>query len=110
MEELGIRAPPLNPFSLAYTDRLENSLLKAGFTNVQTERLIVSFEFTSGDEYSQYCQAVSASARFVLSKETEVRKREIWKRVAEQAVSNYGIDSGIVRMSNESVCVVGTRL
>jgi hypothetical protein len=92
------------------TNRLENSLFKAGFTNVRTERLIVTFEFTSGEDYSQYCQAVSASARLALSKESEDRKREIWKRVAEQAVSNYGIDSGIVRMDNESICIVGTRL
>jgi len=113
MEELGIQAPPIgtpNPFSLADTNRLENSMLKAGFTNVRTEKLIVTFEFTSGEDYSQYCQAVSASAHFALSSESEARKREIWKRVAEEAVSNYGIDSRIVRMHNESVCIVGTRL
>lgn len=113
MEELGIQAAPNgtpNPFSLADTNRLENSMLKAGFTNIHTERMIVTFEFRSGEDYSQYCQAVSASARLALSNESEARRREIWKRVAEEAVSNYGIDSGIIRMHNESVCIVGTRL
>ena len=77
-----------SPFSLADTNKLENSFVKAGFTDVRSERLIVRFEFTSGEDYSRYCQEVSAAARIVLSSEAEERKEEIWKRVAEAA---YGI-------------------
>ena len=38
------------------------------------ETVNVTFEFASGEDYSQYCQAVSAPARIALSKETEERK------------------------------------
>jgi ubiquinone/menaquinone biosynthesis C-methylase UbiE len=98
-----------NPFSLA-DKKLENSLIKAGFRDVRSETVVVRFEFTSGEDYSRYCQAVSASARIALSKETEKRKEEIWKRIAEAAVRNYEVGNGLVRMDNESICVVGTRL
>jgi hypothetical protein len=77
---------------------------------VRSETVTVRFEFTSGGDYSPYCQAVSASAHIALSKETEERKEEIWKRIAEAAVRNYEIGNGLVRMDNESICVVGTRL
>ena len=48
------------------------------------ETVNVTFEFASGDDYSQYCQAVSAPARIALSKETEERKEIIWRKVAKK--------------------------
>ena len=98
-----------NPFSLADANKLEISLIKAGFRDVRSETIAVRFEFTSGEDYSRYCQAVSTAPRIALSKETEERKEEIWKRIAEAAVQNYGVGNGLVRMDNESICVVGTR-
>jgi hypothetical protein len=50
-----------------------------------------------------------SSARIALSKETEERKEEIWRRIAEAAVRNYEVGNGLVRIDNESICVVGTR-
>jgi ubiquinone/menaquinone biosynthesis C-methylase UbiE len=105
-------APPPgtpNPFSLADTKRLENSMLETGFTDVQIERVIVAFEFASGEEYSRYSQATSPSARKALSKETEERKEAIWRKVAEEAKRNYGTPDGYIRMNTESICVVGIK-
>jgi ubiquinone/menaquinone biosynthesis C-methylase UbiE len=105
-------APPPgtpNPFSLADTKRLENYMIETGFTNMQKERVTVTFEFTSGEEYSRFCQTVIPPARIALSKETEERKEEIWRKVAEEAAKNYGIADGSIRMNNESICVVGTK-
>jgi hypothetical protein len=45
--------------------------------HILIDKVIVTFEFTSGDDYCRYCQAVSAPARNVLSKETKERKEEI---------------------------------
>jgi ubiquinone/menaquinone biosynthesis C-methylase UbiE len=105
-------APPPstpNPFSLSDTKRLENYMIETGFTNMQKERVTVTFEFTSGEEYSRFCQTVIPPARIALSKETEERKEEIWRKVAEEAAKNYGIADGSIRMNNESICVVGTK-
>jgi hypothetical protein len=111
-EQLRMPPPPVgvpNPFSLADIKKLENHLVKAGFSDVHIETVNVTFEFASGEDYSQYCQAVSAAAHIALSKETEERKEDIWRKVAEEANRNYGTRDGYIRMNNESICVVGTR-
>jgi ubiquinone/menaquinone biosynthesis C-methylase UbiE len=98
-----------NPFSLADTSKLENSLAKAGFKGIHIDKVIVTFEFESGEDYSRYCQAVSASARVALSKVTEERKEDVWRKVAEEASRIYGTANGMIKMDNESICIVGTR-
>jgi ubiquinone/menaquinone biosynthesis C-methylase UbiE len=97
-----------NPFSLADTNKLENSLARAGFRGLHIEKVIATFEFESGEDYSRYCQAVSASARIALSKVTEERKEDVWRKVAEEA-RNYRTANGLIKMDNESICIVGTR-
>ena len=111
-EQVQMAAPPPgtpNPFSLADTNRLGNYFLEAGFRDIHVETVIVSFEFASGEDYSRYCQAVSASARMALSKETEEKKEDVWRKVAEEAARNYGVGDDHIRMNNESICVVGRK-
>ena len=106
-------APPPgvpNPFSLTDTNKLQNSLAIVGFRDIYIDTVIVTFEFESGEDYCRYCQAVSASARIALSKETEKRKEDVWRKVAEEATRNYGTTNGLIKMDNESICIVGTRL
>ena len=111
-EQVQLQAPPAgipNPFSLADINKLKNSMAKAGFRNIHNESVIVTFEFASGEDYCRYCQAVGASARLALSNESEERKKEVWRKVSEEATRNYGAANGPIRMDNESICVVGTR-
>jgi ubiquinone/menaquinone biosynthesis C-methylase UbiE len=98
-----------NPFSLSDTNKLEHSLARTGFRDIHSDKVIVTFEFESGYDYCRYCQAISASARIVLSKETEKRREEIWRKVAEEATRSYGTANGVIKMDNESICVVGMR-
>jgi SAM-dependent methyltransferase len=110
--QVQMSAPPPgvpNPFSLADTNKLENSLARAGFRDIHIEAVIVTFEFESGEDYRRYCQAVSPSTHIVLSKETEERKEDIWRKVAQEAVQKYGTANGLIKMDNESICIVGTR-
>jgi ubiquinone/menaquinone biosynthesis C-methylase UbiE len=110
--QIQMSAPPPgvpNPFSLADTNKLENSLARAGFGDIHIDTVIVTFEFESGEDYCRYCKAVSASARVALSKETGERKEDVWRKVAEEAVRTYGTANGLIKMDNESICIVGTR-
>jgi enediyne biosynthesis protein CalE5 len=105
-------APPPgvpNPFSLADTNKLKNSLAGAGFRDIHIDTVNVTFEFESGEEYCRYGQAVSNSARIALSKVTEERKEDVLRKVAEEATRNYGTANGQIKMDNESICIVGTR-
>jgi enediyne biosynthesis protein CalE5 len=111
-KQVQMAAPPPgtpNPFSLADTKRLENSMVETGFIDVQKERVNVTFEFASGEDYSRFCQTVIPPARVALSNETEDRKEDIWRKVAEEAAKNYGTADGSIRMNNESICVVATK-
>ena len=110
--QVQMSAPPPrvpDPFSLADTNKLENSMARVGFRDIHIDTVIVTFEFESGEDYCRYCQAVSASARIALSKETEKRKEDVWRKVAEEAARNYGTANGLIKMDNESICIVGTR-
>jgi SAM-dependent methyltransferase len=110
--EVRISVPPIgvpNPFSLSDTNKLEDSLARAGFRDIHIGTEIVTFEFESGEDYCRYCQAVSVSARTALSKVTEGRKEDVWRKVAEEAARNYGTANGPIKMDNESICIVGTR-
>ena len=110
--QVQMSAPPQgvpNPFSLSDTNKLENSLARAGFRDIHIDTEIVTFEFESGGDYCRYCQAVSVSARTALSKVTEKRKEDVWRKVAEEATRNYGTANGLIKMDNESICIVGTR-
>jgi ubiquinone/menaquinone biosynthesis C-methylase UbiE/post-segregation antitoxin (ccd killing protein) len=110
--QVQMSAPPPgvpNPFSLADTNKLENSLARAGFRDIHIDTVIVTVEFESGEDYCRYCQAVSASARIALSKETRERKEDVWRKVAEEAARNYGTANGLIKMDNESLCIVGIR-
>ena len=81
--QVQISAPPQgvpNPFSLSDTNKLENSLARAGFRDIHIDTEIVTFEFESGGDYCRYCQAVSVSARTALSKVTEERKEDVWRK------------------------------
>jgi ubiquinone/menaquinone biosynthesis C-methylase UbiE len=44
-----------NPFSLSDTNKLENSLARAGFRDIHSNKVIVTFEFASGYDYCRYC-------------------------------------------------------
>jgi SAM-dependent methyltransferase len=110
--QIQMSAPPPgvpNPFSLADTNKLENSLARAGFRDIHTDTVIVTYEFESGEDYCRYCQSASPSARIALSKQTEERKEDIWRKVAEEAARNYGTANGLIKMDNESICIVGKR-
>lgn len=102
-------SPAANPFSLANTKKLENSMMEAGFSDIQKEGVNVTFEFASGEDYVRFCQTVIPPARAALYNETEERKEDIWRKVTQEVAKNYGTTDGTVRMNNESICLVGTK-
>ena len=98
-----------NPFGLADKNRLSNSFLGAGFRDVGIETVTVTFEFSSGEDYSRYCQAISTGARIFLSTESEERKKFIWSKMAKYAATRYATATGSIRMDNECICIVATK-
>ena len=63
-----------------------------------------------GEDYSRYIQAVSPGARIFLSNESEERKKYIWSKVDQCAETRYATAIGSVRMDNECICIVASKL
>jgi ubiquinone/menaquinone biosynthesis C-methylase UbiE len=107
-----LRAPPLvegtpHPFRLGDRAELERTLARAGFTDVRSEPLTVTFEFASAEAYARFIREVGASIPALEDLPAE-RRYEIWQAVAS-AVHLYASPEGAVRMPNEAICVVGRR-
>jgi SAM-dependent methyltransferase len=103
-------SPPGTPniFSLADRTALERSLTQAGFTNVRTEPLNVSLEFESVDVYIRMLQDTSPPIWNLLANQSEERKAEVWRAVAE-ANRPFAAADGALHLEAESVLVAARK-
>jgi ubiquinone/menaquinone biosynthesis C-methylase UbiE len=105
----------LSPFSLANINIVNNALVEAGFKDIHTEYLNITFEFLSAEDYTDFAKQIIAPIHNLLANETEKRKEEIWKAVAEEVARRYHIDDddnstgSVVRMDNECIIIVGRK-
>jgi enediyne biosynthesis protein CalE5 len=102
--------PPGTPGVFALADRgaLEELFWKAGFEEVQSEPLNLTFEFASTDEYIRYVQDVALPIWGLLANDSEARKEQVWRSVADAHRPFQGAD-GVVRLEGESLLVWGRR-
>jgi ubiquinone/menaquinone biosynthesis C-methylase UbiE len=96
------------PLSLADVESLKKSFQKAGFVDIQTGKIPVTFDFDSAEDYTKFNQDIVAPIRTILSKETETKKQQVWNDVTEQAKLKFtDPDSGRAKFVNEAICIVG---
>jgi hypothetical protein len=104
----------LGPFSFANIKIVNNALIEAGFKDIHTEYLNITFEFSTED-YTNFAKQIIAPIHNLLANETEKRKEEIWKAVTEKVARRYHIDDdnnntgSVVRMDNECIIIVGRK-
>lgn len=105
----------LSPFSLANINIVNNALVEAGFKDIHTEYLNITFEFLSAEDCTDFAKQIIAPIHNLLANETEKIKEEIWKAVAEEVARRYHIDDddnstgSVVRMDNECIIIVGRK-
>jgi enediyne biosynthesis protein CalE5 len=119
IRELNVPSPPPGtpgPYALADINILQGALSHTGFTDIKHERLNVTFEFATGEEYINYTKAVAAPIKSMLSKESDERQEEIWNIVREQVRNNYTMGAGDgdtnshpVIMDNECIFVAAKK-
>lgn len=68
----------------------------------------MTFEFESAEVYSSFIQETAASLQVLLMNATRERREEISKAVTE-AAGKYADNTGSVKLTNETMCVVGTK-
>ena len=103
--------PPLsgpNPFALSDPAKLEQVLREAGFAEVQSEPLTVTFTFASVDELLGHLGAISAPIRMIMANASPQDQAEFWKRLAEAAAAFTEAD-GMIRLANACLIAAGQR-
>jgi hypothetical protein len=96
------------PFILADENALKDSLTKSGFGDVVIEKMNVIFIFDSAEAFTSYQWDTAFPLHAMLANEPQERREEILKAVTEEA-RKYADSSGSVKLSNEAICVVGTK-
>jgi hypothetical protein len=111
-QELHLPPPPAGipgPFSLADLNELRNSLIQAGFKDIRSENIQVTFEFDSAEDFVSFTKE-TAPINLMLTNETEKRREETWKAVTNQVRLEYTDNTNCnVRLNNEAICIVGGR-
>ena len=74
---------------------------------MKSERLTVTYEFSSTDAYVGFVGDVSP-VNAQLAEQPATRRAEVWHAIAEAAQQYVGVD-GSVRMENEAICVAARR-
>lgn len=97
------------PFSLSDESMLRNSLIESGFKDVTIERMDVSFDFDSAEVYTSFVYETVAPVQAMLANQPQERREEILKAITESARKYAENDTRSVRLSNEAICVVGTK-
>ena len=97
------------PFSLSDEIMLTNSLINSGFKDVTIERMDMSFDFDSAEVYTSFVYETVAPIQAMLANQPHERREEILKAITESARKYAENDTGRVRLSNEAICVVGTK-
>jgi SAM-dependent methyltransferase len=101
-------APPPgpNPFALSAPGALEKAVRDAGFADVQSERMSVTFMFSSVEELLGHIGDVSAPVRAITATMSQERRTMFWQRLAE-AAHVYTDTDGVVRLPNDCLLVAG---
>jgi enediyne biosynthesis protein CalE5 len=93
-------------FTLADERVLERAFAQAGFAEVAVEHQTLTLEYSSLEEFIEERPATSASIRAMLAGASPAQREMIWQMVA-QAIGKYRDAAGVLRIPNETLCVVG---
>jgi hypothetical protein len=112
MHELPVSPPPSGtpgPFALADISILKTALSKTGFTDIYSERLNVTYEFATVEDYINYTKAIATTIKSALSNESVKRQEAVWNRVREQVRKRHTTANKSVRMDNECICIAAKK-
>jgi ubiquinone/menaquinone biosynthesis C-methylase UbiE len=108
-EMFDVPARPGTPsLSGSARDALEKEMIDAGFTDVRLEEMTLTLELPSAEDCAQYLADVSPEFLALLSSKSSGQQAEFRQRLAE-ALCQYTIVDGRVRVHNTTICAVGRR-
>ncbi|MDW0211937.1 MAG: class I SAM-dependent methyltransferase [Nitrososphaeraceae archaeon] len=97
------------PFSLSDENNLKNSFITSGFKDLVTERMTVSFDFKSPDDFTDFITETAGPLQKMLIDQGMQRKTEILRAITVAATNNADKTTGKTRFENEAILIVGTK-
>ena len=97
------------PYSLADETILKNSFIRCGFKDIEIERINVTFEFDTVEEYTNFTKDIAAPVLAMLADQTSDHKELIWKAVTEAATKYVKNNTDSIVLDNEAICIVGEK-
>jgi ubiquinone/menaquinone biosynthesis C-methylase UbiE len=92
----------LEPLRLADTSILTSALEQSGFKDVTIERMPVTFEFDSAEDFTRMREDVASAFRGLLGRQSPELRRQILAAVTE-AARKFTQSDGKVRATNETI-------
>lgn len=111
MKETNTLSPPPGtpgPFSLSDEDSLKNSFIRSGFKDLAIEKMNITLDFESADEFTDFVLETAGPVQTVLANQTHKRRGEILKAITE-AARKYANSTGNVRFDNEAILIVSKK-
>jgi ubiquinone/menaquinone biosynthesis C-methylase UbiE len=106
-QEMFHSAPPRpEPLPEIPEDALESVMIRAGFTDVRSEKLTVTLELASTEAFTQYLVDVSPVVAALLSDQPPKRQMEYQHRLAQE-FRRYEVVDKSFRVQNVAICAVG---
>jgi hypothetical protein len=87
---------------------LEELFRKAGFEDVRSESVDVTFRFASPAEFVAVVRDMSSTMREILDEHPEEVRERVWSGIEAEA-GKYRDDTGRVTLPNSAPCVWGRR-
>ena len=97
------------PFSLADVGALEQALRQAGLTSVHSERMVLTWEWPSAQEFVKMLLDIAAPLKAMLDRQPVEKSTEVLKAI-EEAIAQYATVDGTIRIPNEAICVAGHKV
>jgi ubiquinone/menaquinone biosynthesis C-methylase UbiE len=98
------------PFSMSDQNSLKNTYLTSGFKDPIIERMNVSFDFDSPDDYTTFTIEHGGPAlQKMLAGQTNERRKEILKAISKAAEKYADSTTGKVSFENEAILIVGEK-
>jgi len=97
------------PFSLSDKNNLKNSFIRSGFKDLVTERMTVSFDFESPDDFTDFITETAGPLQKMLVDQGMQRKKEILRAITIAAINYADKTTGKTRFENEAILIVGTK-
>ena len=92
----------LDPLRLGDTSILSNALEQSGFKEIKVERMPVTFEFDSAEDFTRMREDVASAFRGLLARQSPEMRRQIIGAVTD-AARKFTQSDGKVRTTNETI-------